>query len=150
MLAKQSKNEAKEEKDGFLGMLLGHLGASLLGNMPGFLMPLHPVKTFEIQKHYQIESKFNSRNNLPKIKNGVYVINLDEFKSIGTYDIGIYEIIYFDSFIVEHIPKEIKDLIVNKNIITNIYGIQTCDSILGGYFCIGFILFRVTGKSTSC
>ena len=89
---KQLKNEAKEEKSGFLGMLLGHLGASLLGNMPGFLMPLRPVTNFEIQKHYLIESKFNgvySRNNLPKIKIGVYVINLDEFKSIETYDIGI-------------------------------------------------------------
>ena len=84
MLAKQSKNDAIEEKGGFLGMLLGHSGASLLGNMPGFLMPLHPVTNFEIQKHYQIESKFNSRNNLPKIKNGVYVINLDE-----EYDLGI-------------------------------------------------------------
>ena len=43
---------------------------------------------FEIQKDYQNEAKFNgvySRNNLPKIKNGTYVINLDEYKAIGTH-----------------------------------------------------------------
>ena len=61
------------------------------------------------------------RNNLPKIKNGTYVKNLDEFKSIGTQRIALYvnsnNIIYFDSFGVEHIPKEIKKFIRNKNII---------------------------------
>ena len=49
-------------------------------------MPPHPETNFEIQKYYQNEPKFNgvcSRNNLPKIKDGVCVINLDEFKSIG-------------------------------------------------------------------
>ena len=45
-------------------------------------MPLHPLTNFEIQKYYQNESRFNgvySRDNLPKIKNGAYVINLDEY-----------------------------------------------------------------------
>ena len=54
---------------------------------------------------------------------------------------------YFDSFGVEHIPKEIKKFIGNKNIITNIYGIQAYDSIMCGYFCIGFIDFMLKGKS---
>ena len=48
-------------------------------------MSPHPLTNFEIQKYYQIEPKFNgvySRNNLPKIKDGAYVINPDEFKSI--------------------------------------------------------------------
>ena len=74
-------------------------------------MPPHP---FEIQKYYQNEPKFNgvySRNNLPKKKDGAYIINLDEFKSIGTHCITLYvnanNVIYFDSFGVEHIPKEI-------------------------------------------
>ena len=56
-------------------------------------------------------------------------------------------IVYFDSFGVEHIPKEIKKLIENKNIITNIYGIQTYNSIMCRYFCIGFIAFMLKGKS---
>ena len=50
-------------------------------------------------------------------------------------------IIYFDSFGVEHIPKKIKKFIGNKNIITNIYSIQAYNSIMCGYFCIGFINF---------
>ena len=77
-------------------------------------MPPRPLTNFEIQKYYQNEPKFNgvySRNNLPKIKDEAYVINLDEYKSIGTRYTALYvnanEIVYFDSFEVEHIPKEI-------------------------------------------
>ena len=54
---------------------------------------------------------------------------------------------YFDSFGVEYIPKEIKKFIGNKNIIANIYRIQAYDSIMCGYFCIGFIDFMLKGKS---
>ena len=54
---------------------------------------------------------------------------------------------YFGSFGVEHIPKEIKKFIGNKNIITNIHGIQAYDSIMYGYFCIGFIGFMLNSKS---
>ena len=52
------------------------------------LMPPHPLTKFEIQKYFQNESKFNgvySRNNLPKIKKGAHVINLDEYKSIRVH-----------------------------------------------------------------
>ena len=77
-------------------------------------MPSHTLTNFEIQKYYQNEPKFNgiySRNNLPKIKDGAYVINLDKYESIGTHWIALYvnanNILYFDSFGVEHIPKEI-------------------------------------------
>ena len=55
-------------------------------------------------------------------------------------------IIYFNSFGVEHIPKEIKKFIGNKNIIANIYRIQAYDSIMCGCFCIGFIDFMLKGK----
>ena len=54
---------------------------------------------------------------------------------------------YFDSFEIEHIPKEIKKFIRNKNVITNIYRIQACDVIMCGHFCIGFIDFTLNGKS---
>ena len=56
-------------------------------------------------------------------------------------------IIYFDSFGIENIPKEIKKFIGNKNIITNIYRIQAYNSIICGYFCIGFINFMLKGQS---
>ena len=56
------------------------------------------------------------------------------------------EVIYFDSFVVEHIPKEIKTFISNKNIKANIYCVQANDTIMCGYFCIGFIDFMLAGK----
>ena len=94
--------------------------------------------------------KFNSvylRNNLPKIRDGTYVINLDEFKSIGTHWIVLYvsdkNVTYINSFAFEHIPKKIRKFIRNKNVKTNIYRIQAYDSIMCGYFCIEFIDFMV-------
>ena len=78
------------------------------------------------------------------------MINLDKNKSIGTHWIALYvnanNIVYFDSFVVEQIPKEIKKFIGNKNI-TNICRIHTYNLIMWGYFCIGFIDFMLKGKS---
>ena len=54
---------------------------------------------------------------------------------------------YFDSFGVEHTPKEIKKFISSKNIKTNIYRIQANYFIICGYFCIGFIYFMIKNKS---
>ena len=54
---------------------------------------------------------------------------------------------YFDSFEVEHIPKEVKKFIGNKKITTNIFRTQTYDSIMCRYFCIGFIDFILKAKS---
>ena len=48
----------------------------------------YSLTNFRIQKYYENEPKFNgvySRNNLSKIKDGAYIINLDEYKSIGTH-----------------------------------------------------------------
>ena len=106
-------------------------------------------------KYYENESRFNgvySRDNLPnKIKDGAYVMNLDEHYDTGTHWIALYvknnDITYFDSFGVEHIPNEIKAFIKNRNIKTNIFRIQAYDSIMCGYFCIGFIDFMFKGKS---
>ena len=53
---------------------------------------------------------------------------------------------YFNSFGVEHILKELKEFVKNKNIITNIFRIQAYDSIMCGYFCIGFIDFMLASK----
>ena len=84
------KSEVKEQKGGFLGMLLGTLGASLLGSL---LMNFNGVY---------------SRNNLSKIKDGACVINLDEYELLGTHWIALYvndnKVTYFDSFGDEHIP----------------------------------------------
>ena len=121
------------------------------------LLP-HPLTNFEIQEYYQNEPRFNgvfSRDNLfnnnNNIKNGAYVINLNEYHDIGTHWVLLYVnnkiVTYFDSFGVVHIPKEIMKFIVRKKIIINIYRIQAYDSIMCGYFCNGFINFMFNGKS---
>ena len=121
-------------------------------------MQLLPLTNFEIQKYNQNELRFNgvhSRDNLSdKIKNPpsfIIIINLDEYSDIGTHWVALYiqnnDVTYFDSFGVEHIPKEIKTFISNKNIKINIFRIQADDSIMCGYFCIGFINFMLAGKT---
>ena len=52
---------------------------------------------------------------------------------------------YFDSFEIEHISKEVKKSINNRNIIGNIFRIQAYDSVMCGYFCIGFISKKIYG-----
>ena len=121
----------------------------VLGEVP------HPLTNFEIQAYYQNEPRFNwvfSRDNLPNtIKNGAYVINLDEYHDTGTHWVALYvnnkTATYFDSFGVEHIPKEIIEFIDNKNTIRNIFRIQAYDSIMCSYFCIRFINFMFNGNS---
>ena len=112
------------------------------------------LTNFEMQKYYQDEARFNgvfSRNNLPKkIKDGAYVINLDEYADVGTHWIALFcnrnEIVYFDSFGVEHVPEEIKKFVGNKNIIANIFRVQANNSVMCGYFCIEFIDFMLAVK----
>ena len=98
----------------------------------------HPLINFEIQKYYQNEPRIHgvySRDSLPnKINYGTYVINLDEYCDIGTYQIALYSlnnnVTYFDIFGGEHIPKEIKKFIGNKNIQANIFRIRAYDSVM--------------------
>ena len=133
-------------------MLLGTLGASLLGNLLtgkgimragiviacngivragegskkklNSLLHFHPLTNIEISEYYKNEPRFNgvySRNNLPnKMKKGAYVINLDEYKNTGTNCVSLFvktnEVIYFDSFGIEHIPKEINQFICSKEL----------------------------------
>ena len=105
-------------------------------------MPSHRLTNFEVQKYYQNEPRFNSvysGDNWPKIKDGAYVISLDEYSDIGTHWVALYmsnnDVTYFDSFGVEHIPKEIKAFIDRSlSITTNIFRIQGYDSIMCGCF----------------
>ena len=89
------------------------------------------------------------------IKDGAYIIKLDEYADVGTYWIALFckinEIIYFDSFGVEHIPDEINKFVGSKNIKPNIFRVQANNSVMCGYFCIGFIAFMLAGKKlTDC
>ena len=119
------------------------------------MIPPHLLINFEIQKYYQNGHRYNgvySRDLLSKtIKNGTYVINLDEYADVGAHWIALYvkniAVTYFDSFDVEHVPKEIKKFIGHKNIKTNIFRIQENNSIMCGYFCIRFVNFMLEGKT---
>ena len=102
-------------------------------------MPSYPLANFEIQKYYQYEPRFNgvySRDNLPKLEDETYVTNLNDYTDIGSHWVALYlqnnGVTYFDSFGVEHIPKEIKTFISDKNIKTNIFRIQAYDLIMCG------------------
>ena len=83
------------------------------------------LTNLQIQKYYQNEPRFNgvySRDDLhDKKKDGVYVINPDGHSDIGTNWIALYilnnKVTYFDSFGVEHIPKEIKKFIERSTIV---------------------------------
>ena len=117
-------------------------------------MPPDPLTNFEIQKYYQIEPRFNGvycwSNFSQKIKDGVYVINLDEYAGAVTHWIALFcikcEIVYFDSFSIEHVPEEVKDFIGNKNIVANIFWVRANNSVMYGYFCVGFIDFMLADK----
>ena len=121
----------------------------------GFLIPPHCLTNIEIEKYYKNEPRFNgvfSRKKLPKkIKDGAFIINLDGYSDVGTHWIALFwnwnEIVYFNSFGVEYIPEEIKEFIGNKNIKANIFRVQANDSVMCGYFCIGFIDFMLAGKN---
>ena len=114
----------------------------------GFLMPPHPLTNSEIEKYCQNEPGYNgvfSRNNLPKkIKDRAYVIILDEYADVGTHWIALFcnrsEIVYFNSFGVEHVPEEIIDFMGNKNIIANIFRIQANDSVMCGSFALDSLI----------
>ena len=97
---------------------------------------------------------------LNEIKKGAYVINLDQYENTGTHWVSLFvktnEVIYFDSFVVEHIPKEINKFIRskelgpavgNRKIKASIFRTQAYDSTMCGYFCIEFINYMLKGKT---
>ena len=107
-------------------------------------MPLHSLTYFEMRNDYQNELKFKgvySQNSLLNtMKDEAYVVNLDGHKSIGSHWIALYvngnTVTYF----------EIKRFIDNKNIITNIFKIQTYGSMMSGFLCIGLLILCVKAK----
>ena len=93
------------------------------------------------------------RNNLPKLKDGPYLIYLDKYQSVESHWVALYvnSNIFWYTFIefsIDRVPKKFKKFIGNKNITTNIFRIQAYDSIMCGYICIGFVdFFFQKGKS---
>ena len=92
-----------------------------------------------------------SRNNLPRIKDGAYLINLNERKAKGKHWVSLFigrnTAVYFDSFGIEYIPLEVLNKIRDKSITHDMFRIQDDQSIMCGCFCIGFIEYMLGGKT---
>ena len=96
-------------------------------------------------------NSFFSRNNLPRIKDGAYVINLDDKNIKVTHWVSLFIdrniAVYLDSFGIEYIPLEVLNKIRDKSITRNIFRIQDNESILCGFYCITFIEYMLAGKT---
>ena len=96
----------------------------------GFLMPPHPLTNFEIQNYHQNAPRSNA--------------------DVGIHRTALFcnrsEIVFFNSFGIEHVPEEIKKFAGSKNIKANILRVQANNSVMYGCFCIGLIDFMLAGK----
>ena len=116
----------------------------------GQIEPPFPEKT-TLKKPSLIRiNDVSSRNNLPTKKDAVYVINLNDKNSRGANWISLFIdrnlAVYFDSFGIEYIPKEVLRKVRDKSINHNIFRIQDNESIMCGFYCITFMeymLYRV-------
>ena len=101
---------------------------------------------------FQLQTQiFISRNNLPKIKDGTYVISLYDKNSKGTHWVALFAnkntAVYSDSFGIEYIPQEVLKRIKDKSITRNIFRIQDNDSIMCGFYCAAFVEYMLAEKS---
>ena len=108
----------------------------------------------QYRDYFNYEPRFNgafSRNNLPKIKDGAYIINLEDENSKGTHWVALFIdrnlAVYFDSFGIEYIPQEVLNKIKDKSITHNIFRIQNNESVMCGLYCIVFIEYMLAGKT---
>ena len=146
------KDVIKKQEGGFLGALLAPLAASLVQPVIysvvkvisrkriyewKFLVPLHPLNNIKIINYFKYEPRFNgefSRNNLPKIKNGAYVINLNDENIKGTHWVLLLidknTAVYFDFFGIGYIQQEVLNKFKDKSITHNIVKIQHFESII--------------------
>ena len=107
-------------------------------------------------KYFNDESRFNGvflRENLSRIKDSAYVINLGDKQSKGTHWVSIFidrnTNVLFDFGIIreEYISQEVLSKIKDKSIAHNIFRIQSDDSITCGFYCITFIEHIISGKT---
>ena len=108
----------------------------------------------EITHYFDYEPRFNgvfSRNNLPRMKDGKYVINLDDKNSKGTHWVSLFidrnTALYFDSFGIKYIPQEVLNKIKDKSIIHNIFRIQDNEPTMSGFYCIALIEYMLSEKT---
>ena len=105
-----------------------------------FLVLIQRLNNIEIVNYFNYEPRFNgvsSRNNLPRIKDGAYIINLDNENSKGTHWVSSFidrnTAVYCYSFWIEYIPQEVINKLKNKSVTHNTSRIQDNESIMYDY-----------------
>ena len=118
--------------------------------LPALLAPLTPLLVQPvILKYFNYRPRFNGvfpRNNLPKIKDGAYIVNLDGTRWVSLF-IDRNIVACFDSFGIEYILQEVLNKITDKSITNDIIRIQDNDSIMYGFCCMAFIEYMLAGKA---
>ena len=112
------------------------------------------LKHCKVPKYHDQDCRFNgvySRNNLPRIKDGVSAINQDDEESKGTYWVSLFinisTAVYFDSFGIKYFRQEVLSKIEYESILHNVFSIQFEDSIKFGFYCITFTEHMIAGKT---
>ena len=95
------------------------------------------MSNIKITKYFNYRHRFNgifSRDNLTRIKNETFIINIDDKQSIGAHWVSLFTdrntTMYFDSLSIEYIPQEVLIKIKDKSITHNIFRIPSDDSIM--------------------
>ena len=119
-----------------------------------FLVPLNPLNNIKITNYLHYEPRLNglfSRNNLPRIKDGAFVINLDDTDSKGKHWVSLLidknTAVSFESFGIEYIALEVLNKIRDKSVTHNIFRMQDNESIAYGFYCITFIEYILVRKT---
>ena len=115
---------------------------------------LHPLSNIEITNYFNYEPRFNgvfSRSSLLRIKDGAYVVNLDDKNIKGAHWVSLFIdrnlAVCFDSFGIEYTPYEVFNKIKDKSITHNIIRIQDNESIMCEFYWIAFIEYMLAGKT---
>ena len=120
------------------------------------LVSFHPLNNTEITNYFKYEARFIgvfSRNNLSRVKDGAYIINLHDKNSKGTCWFSLFIdknlAVCFDSFETEYIPQEVLNKIRDGSIGYNIFRIPDNESIICVFLCNSFIEYMLVGKTLS-
>ena len=128
--------------------------SSVVKAISGGIVLRHSLSNIEITNYFKYQPRFKgvfSRNNLPRIKDGTYIINLDNKNSKGTHKVSLFTdrntVVNFDSFGIKYIPLDVVNKFKHKLITHNIFRIQDKESITCGFYCIAVIEYVLAGKT---
>ena len=110
-------------------------------------MPLPILSNIKTAKYFNYDPRFNgvfSRDNLPRMKDGAYIINLNDKQSEVRHWVSFF---ILHSFGIDYIPQKVLRKIKDKSITHNIFRAQSDESIMSEFYCIIFIEYMLAGKT---